>query len=74
MQLLLVESRVLQVAHYAVPSFARTASHQQHHGQAELLEVGIKVQLAYQPRLAEQVDAQGGEYELAEHYQECDVG
>lgn len=32
MQLLLIESRVLQVAHHAVPSLARTASHQQHHG------------------------------------------
>lgn len=72
-QLLLIQPRVLQVTHDTVPGFAWTAPHQQHHGQTELLEVGVEVQLPHQPRLAEQVDAQGSEDELAEDYQQCDV-
>lgn len=73
-QLFLLVAHVGQVPHHAVPRLARTAPHQQHHADREGLEVGVVVLLADEACLAEEVDAQRGEDELAQHHQQGDVG
>lgn len=72
--LLFLYTYVTQVPHHAVPGFTGTAPHEKHHADWEGLEVGVDVVLAGEACFAEEVDAQCGEDEVAEHDEKCDVG